>query len=146
MSWRGPRRPAAHPPGDPAEPTLRDLVLKLQKEPLAKPEKIAPPNSALFPETSLWPGSRAGEPRPPQDSLLQEHEKKAPLPGGADADSVDSPDSTEPDSTLKEANKETAVGTVEAIEVKEAKEARTDSGVTDAELAPPAEAPAPDKK
>jgi hypothetical protein len=147
--------PAAQPLGDPAEPTLRDLVLKLQREPLAKPETIAPPNSALFPETSLWPWSRTGDSRPPQDSLLQEHQKKAPLPGGADADSVDSPDSTEPDSTLKEvneeANKETAVETVEAIEAKDAKdakEARPDSGVTDAGPAPPAEppAPAPDKK
>ena len=70
---------AMPPPGNFSEPTLRDLVLKLQKEPLANPATIAPPNSALFPE--IPPAPRPSEPRPPQDALLQEHEKKVPLPG-----------------------------------------------------------------
>ncbi len=105
---------AALPRADSSEPTLRDLVLKLQKEPLANPEKIAPPNSALFPET-LWPGSKPGEPRPPQDALLQEHETKAPLPGDAPPEDTapgtlgtpesKEPDSKEPDSNFKEAAK-----------------------------------------
>jgi hypothetical protein len=91
---------AARPPADSSEPTLRDLVLKLQREPLANPETIAPPNSALFPET-LWPGSRPGEPRPPQDALLQQHETKAPLPGdtppgGPNPDAPAPPESKEP--------------------------------------------------
>jgi hypothetical protein len=81
----------APPPAGLADPTLRDLVLKLQKEPLANPQTVSPPNSALFPETS-WPGATPSQPRPPQDLLLEEHAKKVPLPGAG------APASTEPDS------------------------------------------------
>jgi len=54
-----------------AEPTLRDLVLKLRTEPLASPEVLLPPppSPELLPE---------GE---PQVSRLDVHEKKFPLGG-----------------------------------------------------------------
>jgi hypothetical protein len=64
-----------------SEPTLRDLVLKLRTEPLAKPEN-APGGPQIFgpgPVIELPP--KPAEVRDPTASLLDRHETKFPLGG-----------------------------------------------------------------
>ena len=80
-----------------SEPTLRDLVLKLRTEPLAKPEVLSGPPQLSEPDPLQAPPKLA-EVNEPSGSLLDRHETKFPL-GGVAPDKQ--PDQTEPDDKPK---------------------------------------------
>jgi hypothetical protein len=63
-----------------SEPTLRDLVLKLRTEPLAKPEVLSAPPQISDPDPLQAP-PRPAEVSEPSASLLDRHETKFPLGG-----------------------------------------------------------------
>jgi hypothetical protein len=67
-------------PGGLAEPTLQDLVAKLQTEPWANPEALPPMPPRPFPESEAAPAKPA-EIVDPTVSLLDRHETKFPLGG-----------------------------------------------------------------
>jgi hypothetical protein len=67
-----------------AEPTLRDLVAKLQTEPWANPDGLPalPPRPFPDPEAASVPlPAKPGEVSDPAVSLLDRHETKFPLGG-----------------------------------------------------------------
>ncbi len=67
-----------------SEPTLQDLVAKLQTEPWANPESLPPLPPRPFPESFPEPGAATGKPAEGSDpsvSLLDRHETKFPLGG-----------------------------------------------------------------
>jgi hypothetical protein len=78
--------PAPHVgvPASLSEPTLRDLVAKLQTEPWANPDGIPAPTPRPFPEpgaVSATPPAKPAEVNDPSVSLLDRHETKFPLGG-----------------------------------------------------------------
>jgi hypothetical protein len=75
-----------------SEPTLRDLVLKLRTEPLAKPEVLSGPPQISEPDLVPSP-PKPVEVSEPSVSLLDRHETKFPL-GGLTPEKE--PDRTEP--------------------------------------------------
>jgi hypothetical protein len=67
-----------------AEPTLRDLVAKLQTEPWANPDGLPAPPPRPLPDTeaaSVPLPAKPGEVSDPSVSLLDRHETKFPLGG-----------------------------------------------------------------
>jgi hypothetical protein len=67
-----------------SEPTLRDLVAKLQNEPWANPEGLPPLSPRPFPDSgavSATPPAKPAEVNDPSVSLLDRHETKFPLGG-----------------------------------------------------------------
>jgi hypothetical protein len=80
-------------PASLSEPTLRDLVAKLQTEPWANPEGLPAPPPRPFPEPGVAPGPPPGNPEEVKDSsvsLLDRHETKFPL-GGVNPESPADP-------------------------------------------------------
>ena len=72
--------PRAGVPAGPSEPTLQELVAKLQTEPWANPEALPPLPPRSLPE--FFPGpAKPSEVSDPSVSLLDRHETKFPLGG-----------------------------------------------------------------
>jgi hypothetical protein len=75
-----PVAPSVGVPAGVSEPTLRDLVAKLQTEPWANPEGLPPLPPRPFPESGAGSASPA-EAGDPSVSLVDRHETKFPLGG-----------------------------------------------------------------
>jgi hypothetical protein len=76
--------PSVGLPASLSEPTLRDLVAKLQTEPWANPDGIPAPTPRPFPEPEAVPATPPAKPaelNDPSVSLLDRHETKFPLGG-----------------------------------------------------------------
>lgn len=94
----------ATPPGFPAglsEPTLRDLVAKLQTEPWANPEALPPLPPRPFSEPEP-PTGKPAESNEPSVSRLDRHESKFPLGGVNPAPEPDSAAAVQKDKAVPE--------------------------------------------
>ena len=92
-------------PASLSEPTLRDLVAKLQTEPWANPEGLPATAPRPFPDPGAAPGPLPGKPEEVKDSsasLLDRHETKFPLGGVNPEIAADSATSAENEKALPE--------------------------------------------